>query len=56
MVEETTVLSKAELRHLFPEATIFTEAVLGIPIVHCIFPRESEPRLITDGGKIAAKF
>jgi len=31
MVEETTVLSKSELRQLFPEATIFAETILGIP-------------------------
>ena len=30
MVEETTVLSKAELQQLFPEATILTEKSLGI--------------------------
>ncbi len=31
MVEETTVLSRDDLRLFFPEATIVTEAVLGIP-------------------------
>ncbi len=31
MVDETTVLSKQELVHLFPEATIMTETVLAIP-------------------------
>ena len=31
MVEETTVLTKADLRHLFPEATILVETVLFIP-------------------------
>ncbi len=31
MVEETTVLTKTEMQHLFPEATILTETTLGIP-------------------------
>jgi hypothetical protein len=31
MVEGTTVLTKAEMRYLFPEATILTERYLGIP-------------------------
>ena len=30
MVEESTVLSKAELRHLFPEATVIAESFFGI--------------------------
>ena len=31
MVEDTTVLTKAEMRRLFPEAKILTERSLGIP-------------------------
>lgn len=31
MVEETTVLTKADLRYLFPEATILVETVFFIP-------------------------
>ena len=31
MVEETTVLTKRDLRHLFPEATIMVESSFGLP-------------------------
>jgi hypothetical protein len=31
MVEETTVLTKSELHFLFPEATVRTERILGVP-------------------------
>jgi len=31
MVEQTRVLTKAEMRRLFPEATILVERVCGIP-------------------------
>ena len=31
MVEETTVLSKADLKTLFPEAKVITETILGVP-------------------------
>jgi hypothetical protein len=31
MIEETTVLSKRDLKHLFPEATIWVENLGGIP-------------------------
>ena len=37
MVEETTVLTKAEMRRLFPEAKILTEMSFGIPKSYIAF-------------------
>ena len=31
MIQETTVLSRADLKHLFPETTVLMETFLGIP-------------------------
>jgi hypothetical protein len=40
MVAETTVLTKADLRRLFPEATILVERFLGIPKSYVAYFRE----------------
>ncbi len=42
MVEETTVLSKAELQELFPEARIYTETVFGIPKAYVAYLARAE--------------
>ena len=31
MVEQTTVLTRAELKHLFPETKMLVETLFGIP-------------------------
>jgi hypothetical protein len=41
MLAETRVLSKADLRRLFPEARIATERILGIPKSYTAFARLS---------------
>ena len=40
MVEGTTVLTKKDMRRLFPEAEILVERVFGIPKSYTAFFRE----------------
>jgi len=52
MVEQTTVVTKAELRSLFPDAEIITERFLGLPKSYIAVRPAAGPSKTEDAGQI----
>lgn len=57
MVEETTVLSRADLVRLFPEATLMTETLFGLPKSYiAYFAKSSGPGTVKRAAKIKSSY